>query len=65
MRDNWQTITTTAPGDPSDVADIHNSSKYSITLEENLQDLGDIDDLDRFFDGPDSYTEAEYYAWHG
>lgn len=64
VRDNWQTITTTAPGDPSDVADIHNSSKYSITLEENLQDLGDIDDLDRFFDGPDSYTEAEYYAWH-
>lgn len=64
VRDNWQTITATSPGDPSDVADIHNSSKYSITLEENLQDLGNIDDLDQFFDGPDSYTEAEYYAWH-
>lgn len=64
VRDNWQTITATAPGDPSDVSQIHNAAKYSITLEERLQDLGDIDDLDRFFDGPGSYAEAEYYAWH-
>lgn len=64
QRDNWQTITDTAPGDPTDVSQIHNAAQYSITLEEHLQDLGDVHDLDRFFDTEDSYTRTEYYAWH-
>ena len=64
QRDNWQTITDTAPGDPTDVSQIHNAAQYSITLEEHLQDLGDVHDLDRFFDTEDSYTQTEYYAWH-
>ncbi len=64
IRDNWQTITEAAPGDPSDVSEIHKALAYDQTLENHLQDLGDIDDLDRFFDSEDSYVQTEYYAWH-
>lgn len=64
VRENWQTIAATAPGDPSDVSEIHKALNYDQTLENHLQDLGDLDDLDRFFDSEDSYTQTEYYAWH-
>lgn len=63
-RDNWTTITDTAPGDPSDVSQIHNARQYGITLDDHLGEVKDVDDLDRFFDGPGSYTETEYYTWH-
>ncbi len=64
VRDNWQTITDTAPGNPSAVDEIHNVDQYGLTLEEHLQDVEDLENFNQFFDGPDSYTEAEYYAWH-
>ncbi len=64
VRDNWTTITDTAPGDPSDVDEIHNARQYGITLGDHLGEVDGVDDLDRFFDGPGSYTETEYYTWH-
>ncbi|GAA3032328.1 hypothetical protein [Microbacterium dextranolyticum] len=62
-RPNWQTITDTAPGNPTDVAQIHQIDQYDGTLEKHLPDLGDVHDLDHFFGGSTSYTETEYYAW--
>jgi hypothetical protein len=64
VRENWQTITAVAPGDPSDVSQIHNAAQYALTFEAYDAELGDVDDLDRFFDSDDSFTQTEYYAWH-
>ncbi len=52
-----------APGDPSDVSQIDKVLRYDQTLENHLRDLGDVDDLDRFFDSEDSYVQTEYYVW--
>lgn len=64
VQDNWETITDTAPGNPSAVDEIHNAAQYGQTLEAHLQDLEDLDDLDQFFGGSGNFSEAEYYAWH-
>lgn len=62
-RPNWQTITSAAPGNPTDVTKIHDAGQYAKTLQAHMTDLGDVHDLDRFFDGANSYTETEYYSW--
>ena len=64
VRDNWLPITATAPGNPSDVSQIHNARQYDLTLEDSIQEIEDFANLDQFFDGPGQYTETEYYAWH-